>query len=514
MTVRRVVTAADSRLRLAPFLRKAFEKIFPDHWTFMFGEIALYSFVVLVLTGTFVALFFDPSTAQTVYRGSFEPMNGKLTSAAYASAISLSQDVRAGLLIRQTHHWAALVFIAAIVLHLCRIFFTGAFRRPRVVNWLIGVTMLALALLNGFTGYSMPDDLLSGTGLRIAYSVTQSVPLAGAWLAFLLFGGEFPADQTVPRMFVAHVFLVPALLAVLITAHMLILIRQKHTQFPAPGRRERNVVGSRLWPAYTIRTLALFLAVLAVLFGLGGLFQINPVWLYGPFNPASATVPAQPDWYVAWEEGALRLFPSAGFRIFGYLVPSPFFPGVVLGALTFLLLYLWPLLERWCTGDRADHQLLDRPRDHPARLGTGVGLLCFYVLLVVAAADDVIARTLLVPITSVVYAFRALVLTLPWLAGLLAYFLARAARHTRGGFGEITRADLRAAARRSRPQGGAAEPVPAHLECWAEPGPRWKWRYVEHPEAKEPLVLVSTKHYPSRQAAADAARLAYPDTPV
>ncbi|MBX6357152.1 MAG: ubiquinol-cytochrome c reductase cytochrome b subunit [Micromonosporaceae bacterium] len=515
MIVRRLVRLLDSRLRLSAPVRRAMAKVFPDHWTFMFGEIALYSFVALVLTGTFLALFFEPSTTDRVYHGSYQPLHGKTISAAYASTVELSFDVRAGLLVRQAHHWAALVFIGAILLHLARIFFTGAFRKPREINWLVGVTMLTLALLNGFTGYSMPDDLLSGTGLRIAYSVVESIPLLGGWLAFLLFGGEFPADQTVPRMFFAHVFLVPAALAGLITLHMLILVRQKHSQFPAPGRNEHNVVGSRLWPSYTLRTLALFAAVLAVTFALGGLFQINPVWIYGPYDPARATSPAQPDWYVAWEEGALRLFPAADFRIFGYLVPSPFFPGVVLGALTFLALYAWPFLEARVTGERTAHQLLDRPRDHPARLGVGVAALLFYSVLVGAAADDVFARLLRVPVTSLVWTFRFLALGLPLAGGMLAYYLARALRAgSAPEFAELTRADLHRGAKDDRVPGDGDGPPAARIEVWQEFGLVWRWRYVEPTGGAKDLELTSNIDYPSEQEAAKAARAAYPGVPI
>jgi quinol---cytochrome-c reductase cytochrome b subunit len=516
MIVRRLVRFLDARLRLSSPVRKALAKVFPDHWTFMFGEIALYSFVVLVLTGVYLALFFEPSTADRVYHGAYRPLEGTSTSAAYASTVALSYDIRAGLLMRQTHHWAALVFIGAILLHLARIFFTGAFRKPREINWLVGVTMLTLALLNGFTGYSLPDDLLSGVGLRIAYSVVESIPVLGGWLAFLLFGGEFPADQTVPRMFTAHVFLVPALLAGLIGLHMLILVRQRHSDFPGPGRREHTVVGSRFWPSYTMRTLALFAAVLAASFALGGLFQINPVWIYGPFDPARATIPAQPDWYVAWEEGALRLFPAADFRIFGYLVPSPFIPGVVLGAFTFLALYAWPFLEAWRTGEHGPHQLLDRPRDHPARLGIGVAALVFYSLLVVAAGDDVIAHRFHLPVNGLVWTFRILVLVLPLVAGLLAYFLARALRTSSApGFLELTRSDLRRGLMRQTVAGEnrPAQPFEVRIEVWQELGGVWRWRYLE-PRGPDPRVLTSNTDFPGVQEATDAARIAYPGVPI
>ncbi|GAB3137645.1 hypothetical protein GCM10027290_03720 [Micromonospora sonneratiae] len=537
MITDRMVRALDDRLRTAPLARRAMAKVFPDHWSFMLGEIALYSLVALVLTGVFLTLFFEPSTAQRAYSGAYEPLDGSSVSAAYASTVALSYDVRAGLLIRQTHHWAALVFVGAIVLHLVRIFFTGAFRKPREINWLIGVTMLTLALLNGFTGYSLPDDLLSGTGLRIIYSVVESIPLVGAWLAFLAFGGEFPADPMIPRMFVTHVLIVPAALIGLVTAHLAIVVRQKHSQFPGPGRTEHNVVGSRLWPAYTLRTLALLAWVFAVLFALGGLAQINPVWIYGPFDPAQVTAPAQPDWYVAWGDGALRLFPPWEWRIFGYLVPAPFLPGVVLGGATFAGLYVWPFLERRFRRDRSAHQLLDRPREHPVRIGIGVAVLLFFGLLTVAAGDDIVARLLGLSLLDVLSVLRVLVLVLPPLGGLVAFLLARALRASGGSdLTGLTGDDLRAAlgrttgrrVARTAPRGagqtvgetsdgvphpGNARPTeddhvdPGRVELWADVDGTWWWCYHEPGTG---LRLAGNRGFLSQAAAADAAGTAYP----
>ncbi|MDQ3879085.1 MAG: cytochrome b, partial [Actinomycetota bacterium] len=320
----------DDRLGTSSFAESALNKVFPDHWSFMLGEIALYCFVVLVLTGTFLTFFFHASSNDVVYHGSYAPLYGTQMSEAYESVVRLSFDVRVGLVMRQIHHWAALVFIASIVVHLCRVFFTGAFRRPREINWMIGVTLLLLGIFNGFTGYSLPDDLLSGTGLRIAYSIALSVPFIGTWLAFLLFGGEFPAHQIISRLFVVHVMIVPGLIIALLTAHLVIIWRQKHTQFAGPGRTESNVVGSKLWPTYAFKSLGLFCAVFAVLGALGGLAQINPIWLYGPFIPHAVASPAQPDYYLGWVEGALRIWPAWEFHVFGHTIPEVFLPAVAL----------------------------------------------------------------------------------------------------------------------------------------------------------------------------------------
>jgi ubiquinol-cytochrome c reductase cytochrome b subunit len=425
MITRRIARWIDDRLGASRFARSALDKAFPDHWSFMLGEIALYAFVVIVLTGVFLTFFFSPSPKQVVYHGSYAPLDGVHMTEAYRSTVELSFDVRAGLVMRQTHHWAALVFLAAIVTHLCRVFFTGAFRRPRELNWILGVTLLLLALLNGFTGYSLPDDLLSGTGLRIAYSIALSIPFVGTWAAFLLFGGEFPAEDIISRLFVIHILLVPVAIAAVLSAHLAILWRQKHTHHPGPGHTERNVVGSRLWPTYTVKTIGLFAIIAAVLGALGGLVQINPVWLYGPFEPSAVTTAAQPDWYVGWLEGALRLFPPWDARVLDHTVSEVFWPGVVVPGITFALLCAWPFLEARMTRDHAEHHILDRPRERPMRTAIGVGVLTFYGVLLLAGGQDVIADKLGLPIEGVTTTFRVLVFVLPIVTAALTWKLCR-----------------------------------------------------------------------------------------
>ena len=211
--IRRAIRFIDERTGSAPLLRKALRYAFPDHWSFLFGEIALYSFVVLIGTGVFLTLFFEPSLARTTYDGVYDPLRGVQMSVAYDSAMRISFDVNGGLLMRQTHHWAALVFVAAISVHLMRIFFTGAFRKPRDLNYYIGLTMLTLALVEGFAGYSMVDDLLSGMGLAIAYATTLSIPVIGGDVGFLIWGGEFPgAADFISRLFIVHVLILPVII--------------------------------------------------------------------------------------------------------------------------------------------------------------------------------------------------------------------------------------------------------------------------------------------------------------
>jgi ubiquinol-cytochrome c reductase cytochrome b subunit len=413
LITKRVVRFVDERLGTTRFARSALDKVFPDHWSFMLGEIALYCFVILLGTGTFLTFFFKASPELVPYHGSYEALKGLEVSEAFDSVLKLSFEVRAGMVMRQTHHWAAIVFTASIIAHLARIFFTGAFRRPREINWAIGLTLMILAIFNGFTGYSLPDDLLSGTGLRIAYSIALSIPLVGTWIAFLLFGGEFPAHDILSRLFIIHVLLIPGAITGLLVAHMAILWRQKHTQFPGPGRTETNVVGSRLWPTYAAKSMGLFFAVAAVLTAMGGLLQINPVWLYGPFRAAAVSSPSQPDWYLGWMEGALRLFPPWEIRAFGFTIANPFFPAVLFPGITFTVLYLWPFLERLVTGDGGHHELLDRPRDHPVRTALGAGTLAFYALLLLAGANDVAAIRLGFAVGDVTAVLRVLLFVLP-----------------------------------------------------------------------------------------------------
>jgi ubiquinol-cytochrome c reductase cytochrome b subunit len=421
----RLARWVDERLGAAHVARTALNKVFPDHWSFMIGELALYCFIVLVLTGVYLTFFFDPSTELTTYRGSYDPLYGVEMTRAFRSALELSFDVRAGLVMRQVHHWAALLFLASLVVHLARVFFTGAFRKPRELNWMIGVTLLILAIFNGLFGYSLLDDQLSGTGLRIIYSITLSVPLIGTWAASLLFGGEFPGPDIIERLYVIHILLVPVIIAVLLTAHLAIIVRQKHTQFPGPGRREDNVIGERMWPTYAAKALGLFFLTSALLCFLGGVFQINPIWIYGPFEPAEVSAASQPDWYMGWLDGALRIMPGWEIRAFGFEIPNPFFPGVLLAGLTFTLLYVWPLLEARVTGDYDVHHLADRPRTRPVRTALGVSTLTFYAVLFLGGAADVLASTFTVSVNAVLWTFRIAVLVAPPITGWVAYRLCK-----------------------------------------------------------------------------------------
>jgi ubiquinol-cytochrome c reductase cytochrome b subunit len=395
-------------------MRVLMRKVFPDHWSFMLGEIALWSFVILLLTGTYLALFFTPSAAEVVYHGSYTKLDGLTMSQAYASTVNISFDVRGGLLVRQIHHWAADLFMIAISAHMLRVFFTGAYRKPREVNWLIGIGLFALGLIEGLFGYSLPDDQLSGAGLRVFEGILQGIPVVGTYISFFLFGGPFPGTSIIPRMYILHVFLIPGLILALITAHLFIMVQQKHTQMPALGNTERNVVGAPFFPYFLLKGQAWFFFIFGVLVLLSTFAQINPVWLYGPYTPLAISAGSQPDWYLGILDGALRVMPPWELNFLGHtvtlslLIPFIVPLGVVLGGAA-----LWPFFERWATGDKAIHNINDRPRNAPIRTATGVAAMTFYGVLWAESANDVIADKFMIPLYTLTWIARVLVIVGP-----------------------------------------------------------------------------------------------------
>ena len=412
----------DDRLQLATPLRRAFNKVFPDHWSFLLGEIALYSFIVLLLTGTIMALFFDPSMAEVRYDGTYTPLRGIAMSKAYETSLNLSFDVRGGLVLRQMHHWGALLFVAAIIVHMFRVFFTGAFRKPRELNWIIGVLLFWLGFFEGFAGYSLPDDALSGTGLRIAAAILLSIPVIGSWTMTSLFGGEFPGTEILPRLYIVHVLLIPALLVVLITVHLALLVKQKHTQFPGPGKTNENVVGVRMFPGFAVKTTGFFMIVFGVIALMGGLIQINPIWLFGPYKAAVVSAGSQPDWYVMFLDGSTRLMPAWDITFFNtYTVPAMFWPTVVLPGLLTMLPLFYPFIEARLRRDNAHHHLLQRPRDVPSRTALGAMAISFYVVLTVSGGNDVVAEKLDISLNAMTWAGRIGLLAVPPFAYYITY---------------------------------------------------------------------------------------------
>ena len=413
---------ADKRYHAAKGLRHQMNKVFPTHWSFLLGEVALYSFIVLILSGVYLTLFFDPSMEEVTYHGVYQNLQGVEMSRAFESTLEISFEVRGGLFIRQIHHWAALIFVAAMAVHMMRVFFTGAFRRPREANWVIGALLLILGMFEGFFGYSLPDDLLSGTGVRATLSgITLSVPVMGTWTHWALFGGEFPGDVIVPRMYALHILLLPGIMLALVAAHLGLVWYQKHTQFPGVRRKETNVVGVRIMPVFALKGGAFFAVVTGVTVLMSGLFQINPIWNIGPYVPSMVSAGSQPDWYLAWADGILRIWPPWELYLGNYTVPPVFFAGGVMLPLMFTLLIAYPFLERKLSGDTAHHNLLQRPRDVPVRTGIGVMAIVFVSVLELSGFNDIIAFMFDISLNATTWAGRIGLLVLPPIAYYFTY---------------------------------------------------------------------------------------------
>jgi ubiquinol-cytochrome c reductase cytochrome b subunit len=413
--------AIDSRYHPSAAVRRQLNKVFPTHWSFLLGEIALYSFIVLLLTGVYLTLFFDPSMAEVTYHGVYQPLNGIQMSRAYETALDISFEVRGGLFVRQVHHWAALLFAASIMVHLARVFFTGAFRRPREANWVIGSLLLILAMFEGYFGYSLPDDLLSGTGLRAAFSsITLGMPLIGTWLHWALFGGDFPGEIIIPRLYALHILLIPGIILALIGVHLAMVWFQKHTQFPGPGRTEHNVVGVRVMPVFAVKSGAFFAMTVGILGLMGGLLQINPIWQLGPYKPSQISAGSQPDFYMMWTDGLARMWPAWELYPFGHTVPAAVAVALIMG-LVFILLTIYPFLEKKMSKDVAHHNLLQRPRDAPVRTAIGAMAIAFYIVLTFACMNDIIALMFHISLNATTWIGRIGMVVLPAIAYYIAY---------------------------------------------------------------------------------------------
>ena len=408
----------DQRTNIGVLVKNFARKLFPDHWSFLLGEIALFSFVVLLGSGVFLTMFFVPSMTEVHYDGPWAPMHGVQMSEAFASTLRLSFEVRGGLLMRQIHHWAALLFMASIVTHMMRVFFTGAFRKPREINWIVGFILLILGLAAGFTGYSLPDDVLSGNGLRITDGVVKSIPIIGSYLSYFVFGGEFPGTDIIPRLFTLHILVVPGLILALIGLHLFLVVLHKHTQYPGSGRTDGNVVGFPLFPVYTAKAGGFAFIVFGVITLMAATMQINPVWNYGPYDPSPVSAGAQPDWYMLFLEGSLRLMPGqTEFVIGGYTLSlNVLIPAMVVPGLLFTVLGAWPFVEAYATGDKREHHVLDRPRNAPVRTASGVAILTAFFILVLAGSNDLLATHFHLSINDITWTFRVLLFVAPVVA--------------------------------------------------------------------------------------------------
>ncbi|MFE1769095.1 cytochrome bc1 complex cytochrome b subunit [Streptomyces angustmyceticus] len=402
----RIADWADGRLGIYSLAKSNMRKIFPDHWSFMLGEVALYSFIIIILTGVYLTLFFHPSMAEVTYHGSYVPMQGIRMTQAFESTLDISFDVRGGLLIRQIHHWAALVFLAAMMVHMMRVFFTGAFRKPREVNWLFGFLLFVLGMFTGFTGYSLPDDLLSGTGVRFIEGVILAMPLVGSYLQFFIFGGEFPGHDIIPRFFTVHVLLLPGIMLGLLVAHLILVFYHKHTQFPGAGKTNNNVVGMPLLPVYMAKAGGFFFLVFGVIAAIAAIASINPVWAIGPYRPDQVSTGAQPDWYMGFAEGLVRVMPGWEWNFWGHTVNFGVLIPILVFPLVLVAIAVYPFVESWVRGDKREHHILDRPRNVPTRTGFGVAWLIAYFVMLIGGGNDLWATHFHLSINSITWFVR------------------------------------------------------------------------------------------------------------
>jgi quinol-cytochrome oxidoreductase complex cytochrome b subunit len=397
--------------RLSAELRR---RTVPNHWTNLFGVVTAACVVVLFGTGVVLMFFYTPSNEVVTYTGSYGPLHGAEVSKAFDSTMRVTFDVPGGLLVRQAHHWAALLLPAALILQMLSIFFTGGFRRPRRGGWVLLFFVFVSALAGGWSGYALPDDMLSGTGLRIVEGIILGIPFIGTDVSRLLFGGEFPGSV------LANLY--PVHLAVSVALVVLLLVRgglwyaKGSPQFAGEGR------AIPLVPNAARRGLGLGLVVSGILVLISATVTVSPIWLYGPSSPADASAGSQPDWYTGFLDGALRLVPPGWEFVWldrtwtlALLIP------LAAVTLSLTLVAVYPFLEEWIADDHRDHHLLDRPRDTPTRTGVGVAGLVFFGVLWLAGSADLVAVAFSLSIEGVIATLQVGVLVAP----IIAFELAR-----------------------------------------------------------------------------------------
>lgn len=393
--------------RIADLRADLRRRVVPTHWTNLFGVVTLACLAVITVTGLWLMFFYTPSGDPTTYDGGYAPLHGAEVSEAFASTMAITFDVPGGLLMRQAHHWAALLLPASIIMQLLTAFFTGGFRRPRRGMWVLLFLIFIASLAGGWSGYALPDDMLSGTGLRITEGIALGIPVVGTWLASLLFGGPFPG-QIIEHLYPLHVVIVPAVLVGLVALRGLAAWRAGPAQFPGLGRTSSNVVGVPLVPTAAARAGGLFLLVTGVLLAISATVTVNPIWLYGPASSGDAGAGSQPDWYTGFLDGALRLVPSGWeFVLFDRTWTLAILAPLAVVTVFLVAVAVYPFVEEWATGDRREHHLLERPRHTPTRTGIGVAGIVFYGTLWAAGSADLIATQFGVTFEGVIGVLQA-----------------------------------------------------------------------------------------------------------
>ena len=427
-------------------------KAVPAEDSFLLGEVALFCFLLLVLSGVFLGFFFEPSTSEVEYDGSVAEYQGEELPESFVSVLNITYDVPFGMLIRRMHHWAAHLMVASMALHMLRVFFTGAYRNPREPNWLVGTGLAGVTMFAAYTGYALPFDEFASTAVGIGYNVTLSVPLVGETIAHLAFGGSFPSSATIPRFYFLHVLVLPAIIAGLIGVHMLILVRQKHTEaqrdadVPAPDLHRRDeredgaaadggavardddsvVVGLPAFPNQVAVSAVVFFLTLATLSLLAGFLPVHNIAEYGPNDPASTPSLIMPDWFLMWGYGFLKLVPSwMSFDLLGVHVSSEFIGGLLLPGLVFAAVAIWPFVDY---REEPVH-FTANPLERPWQTGVGVAGVTFIMIASIAGMDVIVADILGTTTDTIKPFLIAALVAVPTVAGLITYA-------TLGGFGD------------------------------------------------------------------------------
>jgi cytochrome b-561 len=396
----------EQRLGLRAFRKKFLNKAFPAHPTFFLGEIALFSFIILVITGIYLAFSYEPSAQEVV-------INGLSAPTAYHSVLQIDHQPF-GSVVRQVHHWSAHILIASAILHLLRVFFSGTFRKPREINWVIGSFLLLISVVAAFSGYLLPYDEFAVTATGIGYGIARSIPWIGPEIANFVFAGDFPALETVPRFYGYHTIMFPLLIAGLLGLHLLVMFRQKHSE-PSYNQgkvAEGKLMGIPLWPHQSLLMAQLFLLLIGGVLLLSSVFPVHPVELYGPPSPETPSV--KPDWYFLWVYGALKLVPGwIEIHLFGGVINAEAIGGIIFPGIVIMIMILWPFLER----SRVTINYMQTLREAASRTSIGVGVLVMLLVFSLAGYED----TLNIPLDV----FRWGALIAPLLSGAGTYLICK-----------------------------------------------------------------------------------------
>ncbi|WP_373325185.1 cytochrome b [Halomicrobium urmianum] len=396
----RVYRWFDDRLDLdrdVPFLGKAF----PAEDSYLLGEVALFCFLMLVLTGMFLGFFFEPSTSEVEYDGSVAEYQGEELPESFVSVLNITYDVPYGMFLRRLHHWAAHLFVASLSLHMLRVFFSGAYQNPREPNWVVGSGLAVSSMFAAYTGYALPFDEFASTATGIGFSIANSIPILGDVFAQVVFGGEYPSSATVPRFYFIHVFLLPVVIAGLIAVHMGILVRQKHTEAPreddvaGDGRRvdrddDSIVVGLPAFPNQAAISAVVFFLTMATLSLLAGFLPVHNVAEYGPNDPAGTPALIMPDWFLMWVFGFLKLLPGwLGFTVpvVDVHVSTEFIGGMLLPGIVFAVMFAWPFIDY---REEPRHFGVD-PLARPWQTAVGVAAVVMIMIASIAGMNTIAA---------------------------------------------------------------------------------------------------------------------------